>query len=754
MIALCGLLGGGASLSVADAAPPRAASSRGATDRELALDGRAIRPVGAGQGIPSSLVGLVVPLAVDRGALASFAAGGGGVLERVPLGAGIELDLVLAPFAPFAADGGLVLVDRDGERPIAHTGVHLVGTVRGVADSTAHLSATDAGVFGLVEVGDRRHVLTSGPYGAGLPTVAYEMGSLPEGTFAPPAWTCESPEPPLVAGGDGGVAGSSEGEGGVAGGSDCRQVRIAWETDEEFLGLFGGNASAATGYVATLATNLSTIYARDVNARLNVQYLRLWTAGTDPWSGTSTSAQLNQFLSYWQANMGTVQRDAAHFLSGRGLGGGVAYLGALCGSAGYGVSANLAGSYPSPLVDNSGQNWDPYVVAHELGHNFGAPHTHSETPPADGCGLSPQDCAVANADEGTIMSYCHLCAGGVQNIQLRFHPASIGSMQSYLSGLGCSITGAARPPVTVPDRVSTPAGSELLIDVLANEIAFNCEPIAIDSFVQGVYGGVVERRVGAGPDGRDLLAYRMPNASFNGEDIFTYRVIDTSGQLWTGAVYVTVAPVRQPENPVGAEPEIAVAYYALPQLSALPDFDTLEPYATDLAPTVNFASTNGNFATSGLANDVGAVFEGWLDVPTTGTWTLFTTSDDGSRLLVGSTEVVSNDGLHGMQERSGTIALGAGRHALRIEFFERGGGAGLIAQWQGPGVAKAPIPAAALSHGGAVEPADLDRNGFVDGADLAILLSAWGQSGSAGDINRDGQIDGQDLAILLSAWTN
>ena len=28
-----------------------------------------------------------------------------------------------------------------------------------------------------------------------------------------------------------------------------------------------------------------------------------------------------------------------------------------------------------------------------------------------------------------------------------------------------------------------------------------------------------------------------------------------------------------------------------------------------------------------------------------------------------------------------------GRHAFRVEFFERGGGAGVIASWQGPGVA-------------------------------------------------------------------
>ncbi len=46
---------------------------------------------------------------------------------------------------------------------------------------------------------------------------------------------------------------------------------------------------------------------------------------------------------------------------------------------------------------------------------------------------------------------------------------------------------------------------------------------------------------------------------------------------------------------------------------------------------------------------------------------------------------------------------------------------------------------------------DLDANGLVNGADLAILLSSWGGSGVA-DLNGDGLVDGADLAILLSAW--
>ncbi|MGA1046149.1 MAG: choice-of-anchor X domain-containing protein, partial [Phycisphaerales bacterium] len=46
---------------------------------------------------------------------------------------------------------------------------------------------------------------------------------------------------------------------------------------------------------------------------------------------------------------------------------------------------------------------------------------------------------------------------------------------------------------------------------------------------------------------------------------------------------------------------------------------------------------------------------------------------------------------------------------------------------------------------------DLNDDGVVDGADLAILLSGWGQPGPT-DLNGSGTTDGADLSILLSAW--
>lgn len=47
-------------------------------------------------------------------------------------------------------------------------------------------------------------------------------------------------------------------------------------------------------------------------------------------------------------------------------------------------------------------------------------------------------------------------------------------------------------------------------------------------------------------------------------------------------------------------------------------------------------------------------------------------------------------------------------------------------------------------------PADLNADGDVDGADLGILLGAWGTP--AADINGDNTTDGADLGLLLGEW--
>jgi predicted esterase len=86
------------------------------------------------------------------------------------------------------------------------------------------------------------------------------------------------------------------------------------------------------------------------------------------------------------------------------------------------------------------------------------------------------------------------------------------------------------------------------------------------------------------------------------------------------------------------------------------------------------------------------VFEGFIFIPEAGTYTFYTSSDDGSRLFINGNSVVNNDGPHGCNERNGQVTLAAGFAQIRVPFFENGGGECLQVRWQGPGIAKQLIP--------------------------------------------------------------
>jgi len=87
---------------------------------------------------------------------------------------------------------------------------------------------------------------------------------------------------------------------------------------------------------------------------------------------------------------------------------------------------------------------------------------------------------------------------------------------------------------------------------------------------------------------------------------------------------------------------------------------------------------------------------GAIEIPTTGNYTFFTKSDDGSRLYIDGVLVVNNDGLHAASEVSGTRHLTAGCHSIEIQFFENTGSELMETRWQGPGIAKQLIPNSAF----------------------------------------------------------
>jgi hypothetical protein len=139
-------------------------------------------------------------------------------------------------------------------------------------------------------------------------------------------------------------------------------------------------------------------------------------------------------------------------------------------------------------------------------------------------------------------------------------------------------------------------------------------------------------------------------------------------------------------------------YYEFTSISALPDFSTLTPVKSGAVSnvTLDIRNRDPNFAIK---------FAGYINITTPGTYTFYTTSDDGSKLYIdGFTNgnlVVNNDYLQGPTERSGTKSLTAGRHAIYITFFNAGGGFVLGASYQGPsgsGIAKQAIPDVAFEN--------------------------------------------------------
>ncbi|MBZ0173382.1 MAG: zinc-dependent metalloprotease, partial [Phycisphaerales bacterium] len=259
----------------------------------------------------------------------------------------------------------------------------------------------------------------------------------------------------------------------------CRVARIAIDSDWEWTAeRFGGNAEAAAEYALFLTAAISEVYRRDVNVRLVVPFLRTWSGNNDPYTGNTSPDPLDQVRAHWVSEMGHIGRELVHLLTGANTSyGGVAYVGVLCNTGlGYGVSAYMNGSFPYPLQMNSSSNWDLVVMSHELGHNFGTLHTHDGyNPPIDRCGI---DCGGSH--DGTIMSYCHICSGGLINIDLRFHTLVQTVIEDYMANSApCDLT---MENAALDDSIATlQSGGPIDLYVLVNDSGPGCAAVGIAS---------------------------------------------------------------------------------------------------------------------------------------------------------------------------------------------------------------------------------------------------------------------------------
>lgn len=180
------------------------------------------------------------------------------------------------------------------------------------------------------------------------------------------------------------------------------------------------------------------------------------------------------------------------------------------------------------------------------------------------------------------------------------------------------------------------------------------------------------------------------------------------------AVYTTTADPAQIVAPLGTEAKgmvfaekhrtgaegrlyqkgIVYLYYE-GTWDRLPIFSTLASAKAGVVDnfTLDVRLRDDNFA---------LLFNGLIDIQSDGEYTFYTKSDDGSRLWIGNNHVVNNDGLHGVQEKSGKIQLVRGKHEITVAFFEKTSVAVLEVYYQGPGISKQLIPGNVLFRGDAL----------------------------------------------------
>jgi hypothetical protein len=119
----------------------------------------------------------------------------------------------------------------------------------------------------------------------------------------------------------------------------------------------------------------------------------------------------------------------------------------------------------------------------------------------------------------------------------------------------------------------------------------------------------------------------------------------------------------------------------------LPDFAKLQAIKSGKVYKI------GLEAAGGRSDRFALLFDGLINIPATKKYTFYVNSNDGSSLIIDGKTVVLNDGEHGPIEKQGTVLLDKGKHSLRLEYFQAGGGLFLETFISGSDMAKQPIPA-------------------------------------------------------------
>ena len=232
-----------------------------------------------------------------------------------------------------------------------------------------------------------------------------------------------------------------------------------------------------------------------------------------------------------------------------------------------------------------------------------------------------------------------------------------------------------------------------------SEITFNSSPQGLNLVLDGALHktpftvtsveGVIRTISTPTPQAAGEAIYYFSNWSHGGTQSQTI-ITPVSDASYTAVFIPSLeSPLfRDPDNPSNVMNGLDYAYYH-GTWNSIPDFASL--YKVKVGTVSNFnlnpRTENSNF---------GFQFSGYVLVPADDVYTFSISSDEGSRLYIGDSLIINNDGIHSVEERLGQIGLKAGLHRITVQYFENAGDQLLEISYEGAGISKQLIPNSVL----------------------------------------------------------
>ena len=275
-------------------------------------------------------------------------------------------------------------------------------------------------------------------------------------------------------------------------GDQLREYRLAIAATAEYTSYFGDQASAFAAIQDTVAS-LNEIFVQELSIEFDLisDTRSVFTdSATDGYTNGFVSSMLFENTPILDGIYTNASYDIGHVF-GQGSGGGLAWLSSV-------NSPTEKGRGVSTSTNPFGANF-VNLVAHEIGHQFGALHTFNASAFAGGGQARNASSAYEVASGSTLMSYAGVVDNPGDNLQQfsdsMFHAASFEQIEEFVNA-----DGAASTTTTIDNSIPTidagidftiPAGTPFVLEATGTDadsdtLTYSWDQLDLASSIQGL----------------------------------------------------------------------------------------------------------------------------------------------------------------------------------------------------------------------------------------------------------------------------